>query len=83
MSKLKVCETQCNQCLFSENRIVSDARARQIIAECSRNDSYFICHKTKDAVCRGFYDRFSTNLIRIMQRLNGIEFVNVEDEANV
>jgi hypothetical protein len=61
---------------------VSDRRKKQILAECRANDQHFICHKSEDTVCRGFYDRFSTNLIRIMGRLNGIEFVEPEKESD-
>ena len=46
---------------------------KDILQECKQSDSHFVCHKTKDTVCSGFYETRSTNLIRIMQRLNGIE----------
>jgi hypothetical protein len=46
---------------------------KDILQQCERNDNHFVCHKTEDAVCAGFYETRSTNLIRIMQRLNGIE----------
>ena len=70
---LKVCSQKCDQCLFSGNRIVSKKRMKDILQECKQSDSHFVCHKTKDTVCSGFYETQSTNLIRIMQRLNGIE----------
>jgi hypothetical protein len=73
---LTVCSQQCDQCLFSKNRIVSERRKKEIMAECRRSDSHFVCHKTKDAVCAGFYQSHSTNLIRIMARLGGIKLVD-------
>jgi hypothetical protein len=73
MTTLKVCAQKCDQCLFSSDRIVSKKRMNEILRECERTDSHFVCHKTDDAVCAGFYNSRSTNLIRIMQRLNGIE----------
>ncbi len=77
---MKVCEKPCDQCLFSKDRIVSAARVREVLADCKRNDSYFICHKASiaggDVCCRTFYDTRTSNLIRIMQRLNGIKFVD-------
>ena len=80
---MKICEHQCNQCLFSPNRIVSASRKAQVLRECIKKDAHFICHKAsikdQDVVCRGFYDRFSTNLIRIMGRLGAIEFVKPEE----
>lgn len=83
---LKVCEKQCDQCLFSKNRIVSGRRMKEILTDCIRNDSHFVCHKgtieNENIVCRGFYDNYSTNLIRIMGRLNGITFINPETISN-
>lgn len=76
----KVMQEQCSQCLFSKDKIVSNARRKQILTECKRDDSHFICHKTKDACCRGFFNTFSTNLIRIAGRLKAIEYVSVETE---
>lgn len=77
---LKVCEGKCDQCLFSENRIVSGKRMKEILNDCRRQDAHFTCHKAsiegKDVCCRGFYDTQTSNLIRIMQRLNGIQFVD-------
>jgi hypothetical protein len=52
----------------------------EILKDCVRNDTHFECHKGSIAgeniVCRGFFDNYSTNLIRIMGRLNGLQFVN-------
>ncbi len=78
MSKLKICANPCSQCLFSKSRIVSADRKAEILTDCRRTDSHFVCHKTEDAVCAGFYKRFDTNLIRIMGRLGGLEFIEGE-----
>lgn len=79
---LKVCEKQCDQCLFSKNRIVSSKRMSDILQSCVLKDSHFNCHKgtivDETIVCKGFYDNYSSNLIRIMGRLNGLQFVNPE-----
>lgn len=76
----KVCNEPCNQCLFSKDKIVSNERRKQILDECKREDTHFICHKAtiegKEVCCRTFYDTRDTNLIRIAQRLNMVEFVN-------
>lgn len=78
----KVYKKRCNQCLFSKNRIVSLRRASEVISECVKNDSYFICHKSSiesgEVCCKGFYDKFGDyiNLIRIAKQLNGVQFVN-------
>jgi hypothetical protein len=77
---MKVCDKPCDQCLFSKGRIVSAARVKEVLSECKRNDQHFICHKASifghDVCCRTFYDTKTSNLIRIMQRLRFIQFVN-------
>lgn len=69
----------CNQCLFTENRIVGAKRFKQILNDCRITDSHFQCHKAtiegKDVCCKGFYEKQSSNLIRIAQRLNAVRFV--------
>ena len=80
---MKVCAKRCDQCLFSENKIVSDRRRKQVLKECAQNDASFECHKAtikgKEVCCRGFYDSnpYTTNLMRIAARLNAVEFVEV------
>ena len=70
----------CNQCLFSKNKIVSDERKEQILRDCRRNDTHFTCHKAsieeKDIVCRGFYERETSQMIRISGRLGMLKFVD-------
>lgn len=76
----KVCEGACDQCLFSKDRIVSAGRVREILAECARDDTHFICHKAsiadRDVCCRAFYDTRDSQMIHIAGRLNMIEFVD-------
>jgi hypothetical protein len=83
----KVCAERCDQCLFSKQAIVDNARRRQVLADCARRDTHFVCHKHgvgddeelhgEDVCCRGFYDRdpMATNLMRIAARLGVVEFV--------
>lgn len=77
----EVCEERCDQCLFSKDKIVSDSRRREILKHCSSQDAHFVCHKAsianRDVCCRGFYDAYSTNLIRISGRLGMLNFVPV------
>jgi hypothetical protein len=77
---LEVKEKQCDQCLFSKNRIVSAKRMKDILQGCARKDTHFICHKgtieNKDIVCRGFFENRTSQLIRIACRLNAIKFVD-------
>lgn len=88
----KVCAERCDQCLFSKTPIVSNARRRQVLDDCARRDTHFICHKHghgsedelhgQDVCCRGFYDADPgrTNLMRIAGRLGAIEFVPFPDD---
>ena len=71
---------RCDECLFSENAIVSNARRKDILKDCQRSDTHFACHKgtlaNEEICCRGFFETKSTNLIRIAERLGVIVFVN-------
>lgn len=78
--KLKVCERQCDQCLFGKNRIVTLARKKDILKQCIEGDQHFECHKGTMAglkiVCRGFYNQMTSSAIQISQRMGWIEFVD-------
>lgn len=78
----EVCEKKCDQCLFTDKRVVSAARMKQILQECARTDTHFTCHKGsavgKDLCCRGFYDSgLGSNGIRVSQRMGWIRFVPI------
>jgi hypothetical protein len=76
----KVKKECCNECLFSKNKIVSDSRKASILKGCVRDDAHFICHKAtidgEDICCSGFYKSYSTNMIRISQRLRMVKLVD-------
>lgn len=81
----QVQKEKCDQCLFTENRIVSVERMMEILDGCEEEDKHFICHKSSikdggNVCCRGFYDRDPnrTNLMRIAHRLGVVEEVHVE-----
>lgn len=83
---LEICEERCNQCLFSENRIVSKTSMAQIVRECRSNDSYFQCHKHtivgKDVMCRGYYEtQPPSQMQRFAERLNLVKFVPLPKDA--
>ena len=77
---LKVMQKRCDQCLFSDAKIVSQRRANDILKKCARTDSHFECHKGTmvgdQIVCRGFFDVSTSQMIRIAGRLGAIEYVN-------
>lgn len=80
---MEICKERCDQCLFSDNRIVSKKRMAEIIKDCRRNDSHFICHKhsiagNNDVMCRGFYEtQPASQMLRIAERLNVVRFVDL------
>lgn len=79
---LEICEERCNQCLFSKDRIVSGERMADIISDCRRKDSHFLCHKHtiagRDVMCRGFYEtQPPSQMLRIAGRLDAVTFVPV------
>jgi hypothetical protein len=45
MMGFRVCETRCDQCLFSPDKIVSAERRAEILRTCAQRDTHFICHK--------------------------------------
>jgi hypothetical protein len=86
MSKttLDVMSEKCNECLFSENRIVRPGRMAEIIKDCRKKEKYFVCHKASlkdrdDVMCRGFFDTQDTTLIQIATRLNLVNFIEEKD----
>lgn len=81
---MKVMSSQCDQCLLSANKIVSDARRNEIVREARASDSYFVCHKAtqarKTVVCRGYFDAYGGGQMgRIAERLGCLEFVEATD----
>ncbi len=87
-----VAKTQCSECMFSPNAIVSARRRRMILKECREQDGHFVCHVPQvrknagekvvstDVCCYGFYQAnpMATNLMRIAHRLGAVQFINVE-----
>jgi hypothetical protein len=79
----EVCEKQCDQCLFSENKIVSNKRRTQLLQDIAKEQSYFECHKAtiagKSTCCRGFYDSlgYRSQMIRIAERIGAVKFVEI------
>ena len=82
----KVQKKMCDECLFSENKVVGNSRRDQIIKDAVREQSHFICHKSQlkdgkgDVCCRAYYDQLGhhSQMIRICERIGAIEFVEVE-----
>lgn len=81
---LEVMAKQCDQCLFSKNKIVSDSRKKSLLKKIVKEQSLFECHKAtiagKNNCCKGFYDQlgYHSQMIRIAGRLGAIKFVELE-----
>lgn len=71
---LNVQGSQCETCIYKPGSPLNLARLER---EALRRDSYRVCHHSKNAVCRGFWNAHSNdfNLGRIAQRLNAVRFV--------
>lgn len=80
---LKVYNKCCQNCLLSEDRIVSDERATNVIKDCIQRQTHFICHKAgnSDICCSAFYHKYGngSQMIRIAKRLNAVDFVEHEN----
>ncbi len=63
--KLHVRAEQCGNCLYSKDRLVDGARARDITAETRGTEGgSFVCHRSQvsdepEAVCSVWFDRFA------------------------
>ena len=73
MIPVKVCKKRCEQCLYTEGRIVSGERARSIRQQLRAEDNHFICHKSQvngggDRICRGSYEE-NPRIIRLAKAM--------------
>jgi hypothetical protein len=76
-----VCRELCSTCVFRPGNLMRlrSGRVRQMVDEAKADDSAIICHKTLDgdsAVCRGFFDRYSTIPLRLAQAFDVLEEVD-------
>ena len=94
MSGFLVATKPCSQCPFLGSDIVRPGRVKDILRTLVRKDSHFVCHKslpqwpgritTGEAACRGYWDLMLKGkahpgqMVRIAERLNCVEFVDVE-----
>jgi hypothetical protein len=74
-----------SECLFTNNKIVSDPRKAAIINQALANNSYFSCHQSTllgvDLCCRGFFDLHQDDSLvtHLAVELNLVEFVKLPD----
>jgi hypothetical protein len=87
---LKVFKECCQNCLLSNDRIVSPKKAKEILDGCAKEQSFFVCHKAtmdggKQIVCKNFYDKLGhvSQQVRIAERLGVVEFVEQKDQKKL
>lgn len=91
--RLLVRHERCNECLFGKDRVVSGARAADVIHTAREKEGGFVCHKFSimemqgdlshadaNVVCRGYYDQVGDRvmLIRLAHMMNIVRFVDGE-----
>ena len=54
-----VADHRCDECLYTEARVVSAERAAELILQCHKKKNLFLCHKGTvaglDVICHGSY----------------------------
>lgn len=72
----EIMKKRCNECLFTDAKIVGDSRKQEILRDCAKRSVHFVCHKATlagwDVACRGFHEAApgSTAAGRLAVRLN-------------
>ncbi|MET8147863.1 hypothetical protein ACIBSW_24915 [Actinoplanes sp. NPDC049668] len=77
----------CDTCIFHpDNRMhLAKGRLRELVEQAREAQSYIVCHSTlpgmapdgvQPAVCRGFFDRYSTQALQLIGRLFGFDDVD-------
>jgi hypothetical protein len=79
---LLVADKPCDECLFSRNKLVDEARRQVILRECYERGTYFICHKAtlvgRAVICHNFAkstDGAGNVAIRVATFFNCIKYV--------
>lgn len=72
MTEMLLAARRCGQCLTTRNRIVSGARAAELVRHCRESGTHFQCHKGSIADlnvhCRGVHDLFGSGAHRVAVR---------------
>ncbi len=88
VSELNVMERQCDECLFSAAALVTPERRQEILSQCRRDGTAFLCHKATlsgnlQVVCRGFAEREQTLVIVLGRALSLVREVREEDLLDI
>jgi hypothetical protein len=85
--KSRLLTEQCSTCIFRPGNPMhlSPGRLKDMVDGAKRKEGFIVCHATlrgvapkgtKPAICRGFFDRYSTQALQVLERLFG--FILVE-----
>lgn len=82
--KVHVMADMCSTCIFRPgNRMqLPKGRVRWMVEEAQKRDSCIPCHETTfgqaegEAICRGFYEKFTTLPIRLAESMDRIILVS-------
>jgi hypothetical protein len=80
--KVHVRRTMCATCIFRPGNLMNltDDRVNQMVIDATRKEGTIPCHKHLyddqpiEPVCRGFFDKHSTPLLQVADRLGYIEW---------
>lgn len=65
---LRVMAKRCDECLYTQNKIVSDSRRDEILARCATTETHFVCHKASncgfDVMCRAHWEATKHTTLR-------------------
>lgn len=87
LMKSRLLTEQCQTCIFRPGNPMrlAPGRLRSMTRQAIAEQGFVVCHETlpaarppagiKPAICRGFYDRFSTQALQLMERLWGFLLV--------
>lgn len=86
--KIRVQKKRCDQCLFTDKKIVSDERKEELLEEIKKDDSYFVCHKASikkenDVCCRGFYESQLTTPVQLPYRFGKLYGKSFIEEVEI
>jgi hypothetical protein len=84
--KSRLLTEQCSTCIFRPGNPMhlTPGRLKTLVAQARRREGFIVCHATlrgmgpkgtKPAICRGFFDRYSTQALQVIERLFGFLLV--------
>lgn len=85
--RVYVCREMCATCIFRPGNLMQlqPGRVRSMVDEARSGESTIVCHstlhKSQNAACRGFFDRYPTQPLQIADRLGLVEFIDPAPEG--